>query len=91
VIVHIFVKTFPAKHLVQSMSEPKWVIALGDCASRGCLFKNDAIVQGVDQIAPVDIYIAGCPPLLEALLNSILALFNKIEGQKNENPRIQRR
>lgn len=79
------------RRLYDQMAEPKWVIAMGDCSSTGGLFNNYAIVQGVDQIVPVDVYIAGCPPRPEALLNGILTLFDKVESQKNENPGIQRR
>ena len=61
-----------------SMMEPKWVISMGVCASSGGMFNNYAIVQGCDHIVPVDIYLPGCPPRPEMLLNAILALHDQI-------------
>ena len=70
------------RHLYDQMAEPKWVIAMGDCASCGGVFNNYAVVQGVDEIVPVDIYIAGCPPRPESLINGIMALYDKVNNQK---------
>ncbi|MDF3281201.1 NADH-quinone oxidoreductase subunit B [Gordonia sp. N1V] len=66
------------RQIYDQMTEPKWVLAMGVCASSGGMFNNYAIVQGVDHVVPVDIYLPGCPPRPEMLLNAILALHREI-------------
>ena len=70
------------RQIYDQMPDPKWVIAMGVCASSGGMFNNYAIVQGVDHIVPVDIYLPGCPPRPEMLLDSILKLHDKIMNMK---------
>ncbi len=70
------------RRLYDQMPDPKWVIAMGDCASCGGIFNNYAIVQGVDEIVPVDVYVAGCPPRPEALMHGILTLHQKVRQEK---------
>ncbi|MCK4490809.1 MAG: NADH-quinone oxidoreductase subunit B [Anaerolineales bacterium] len=70
------------RRLYDQMPIPKWVIAMGDCASNGGVFNNYAIIQGVDEVLPVDVYVAGCPPRPEALINGILLLYDKVQGEK---------
>jgi len=73
-------KMAPAlRRVYDQMPEPKWVIAMGVCASSGGMFNNYAIVQGVDQIVPVDVYAPGCPPTPETLLHAIETLHGLIE------------
>ncbi len=68
------------RQIYDQMADPKWVISMGVCASSGGMFNNYAIVQGVDHVVPVDIYLPGCPPRPEMLLNSILALHEQIQS-----------
>ena len=70
------------RQIYDQMSAPKWVIAMGACASSGGMFNNYAIVQGVDHVVPVDIYLPGCPPRPEMLMDAILKLHEKIYDEK---------
>ncbi|HET8616003.1 MAG TPA: NADH-quinone oxidoreductase subunit B family protein [Actinomycetales bacterium] len=68
------------RQIYDQMADPKWVISMGVCASSGGMFNNYAIVQGVDHVVPVDVYLPGCPPRPEMLLNAILALHEQIQS-----------
>ena len=70
------------RQIYDQMAEPKWVLAMGVCASSGGMFNNYAIVQGVDHVVPVDMYLPGCPPRPEMLIDAILKLHDQVQHTK---------
>jgi NADH-quinone oxidoreductase subunit B len=68
------------RQVYDQMAEPKWVISMGACASTGGMFNNYALVQGVDQVVPVDVYVPGCPPGPQSLMHGILTLHEQVRA-----------